>query len=45
MVEAIVAFWAGVAVTAAAFYLSTHPDQRGALFSRVKGLFGKKDQP
>jgi len=41
----LIAFWLGVAVTAAAFYYSTHPDQRDALFSRIKALFAKKDAP
>lgn len=37
----IVSFWAGVAAHAAFVYLTTHPTERAALYSRVKALFGK----
>ena len=40
-----IAFWLGVAITAAVFYYSTHPEKRSALFSRIKALFETKDAP
>lgn len=37
----IVAFWLGVGACYAFVHYSTHPEDRAALLSRIKGLFGK----
>ena len=42
MTTFIVGFWIGVGVCYGVTWLSTHPADRAALFSRIKALFEKK---
>jgi hypothetical protein len=41
MIWIIIAFWAGVGAHAAFVYLTTHPEQRAALYSRIRAAFHK----
>lgn len=36
-------FWIGYVAGCATVYYGTHPEQRDALFSRIKALFAKKE--
>jgi hypothetical protein len=41
----IVGFWCGVSACYGVTWLSTHPADRSALFSRVKGWFSRNNGP
>jgi hypothetical protein len=38
-----IGFWLGIVIAAAIAYYGTHPTERAALLSRVKGWFKKVD--
>jgi hypothetical protein len=43
MLKALVAFWLGFAAHYGLVWLSTHPEDRAALYSRVRKVFTKNE--
>ena len=44
MTKVIIAFWLGFAAHWGVMWLSTHPEDRKLMFSRIKGLIHKNDK-